>query len=488
MKVLIAEDDLISRNILEATLAKRGYEVIVTTDGTEAWETMKGDRQIQLAVLDWMMPGIDGVNLCKKLKAWDSEVFIYVLLLTARTRKEDVALGLNAGADDYITKPFSARELLARVSVGERMIRLQNQLTRHVRHLRQFDQKKNEFLAMVSHELRTPIAIMKGGVSLCLDGVAGDLTDTQTEVLTDTLESIDRLNRLVTDLLDLGKIESGKMTLHDKPVNLCELTEKVVKAYQKIADKAGVTLSADLPGESLILAVDEDKINQIFNNLLNNAFRFTPRGGCVSVGLSEDGDSVHCFVKDTGRGIAPADLPKVFSKFEQFGYEESGGSKGSGLGLAITKALVELHGGRIDVESKLGEGSVFTFSLQKNRLPKILIVDDEETMVELVQRFLENQYQYLAAHNGLDAVRMALEENPSLIVLDMMLPGINGYDVIRELKQHQGTAGVPIVINSAFPVDNERLKRMNENRPIPVLHKPLEPGMLQTTIKEMLAA
>ena len=183
MRILIAEDDYISRRFLEATLQKKGYDVKVTSDGNEAWQELKKKSAPQVAVLDWMMPGLDGINVIKKVRKKRGSPYIYVILLTAKGRKEDIAAGLEAGADDYVTKPFDSKELHARVKVGLRMVDLHNRLGDHVKRLKEFDQLKTDFLSTVSHELRTPIAVMRGGVSLCLDGVAGEVTEMQRDIL-----------------------------------------------------------------------------------------------------------------------------------------------------------------------------------------------------------------------------------------------------------------------------------------------------------------
>ncbi len=488
MRILIAEDDPVSRRVLEASLTKRGYDVVVASDGLEAWDVLQRKDRPELAILDWMMPGLDGVDVCRELRAQeDSGSYVYTILLTAKGRKEDVAAGLDAGADDYITKPFNARELHARVEVGIRIITLQKELQDHVEKLQELDKMKSEFITVVSHELRSPVAIMREGVALCLDGLLGEITDSQREFLSDTLNNIDRLARLVTDLLDISKIEAGKVRFRKHNLDISDLARQVVTTFKHSAHEKEITLEAQVPDESVMLNADSDKITQVFNNLVSNAIRFTDAGGTITLRIQENEEGVHCSVSDTGCGIAKEDIPKLFSKFEQFGRVETGEYKGTGLGLVIAKGLVESHGGRMWVDSEQGKGSTFHFTLKREFGPSVLVVDDEPTIVDVVSRYLEHDaYQISSALDGPSAVEMARREKPSVIVLDMMLPGMNGYEVIGQLKQDKATHDIPIVILSGFPVDTHKIEAFDTGAAIPVLTKPIESDVLRDTVRDVL--
>lgn len=488
MRVLIAEDDMISRRLLEASLKKKDYEVVVTCDGVEAWDALQKEDAPQLAILDWMMPGFDGVDVCRKLRAEKKEPYTYIILLTAKGSKEDIAAGLDAGADDYVTKPFNARELHARVQVGVRMVDLQNTLADHVKRLQELDKLKSDFLSTVSHELRTPIAVMRGGVSLILDGVAGEVNEAQKDLLGDTLENIDRLTRLITDLLDVSKIEAGKVTLRKRSVNLCKLVQKIQQGFTPQAEKQSVKIDVDAPDDEIKAFVDDDKITQIFNNLVSNAIRFTKEAGSVTIGVKDGGEFIECRVTDTGIGIAEKDVHKLFNKFQQIGRVEGDGYKGTGLGLVISKGLVEKHGGKIWVESILGEGTTFHFTLKKVPFPKILIVDDEEKIIEVVKRHLSvDDYQFMEAYNGVEALEKVNGEKPSLIVLDMMLPEMNGYDVICKLKENEETANIPILILSGASVDKDRIEQVEGCLNIPVMEKPIIGESLISSVQELVS-
>ena len=237
------------------------------------------------------------------------------------------------------------------------------------RRSKKFDRLKSDFISMVSHEIHTPINIMREGITLCLDGLAGDVTEMQEELLNDTLESVERLDRLVMDLLDLSKIEEGRIELRRNVVDLCRIVIKIKKDFEKQAGSKNLRLQANIPEDGIQMYVDKDKIIQIFHNLISNAMRYTKSGGAITLSVQEDNAFVRCSVSDTGVGIAKENISKLFSKFKQFGHVEGSGYKGTGLGLAIAKGLVEIHGGKIWAESTLGKGSTFYFSIKKLPIP-----------------------------------------------------------------------------------------------------------------------
>ncbi|RKY77797.1 hypothetical protein DRQ07_08285 [candidate division KSB1 bacterium] len=375
MKILIAEDDSISNRLLQKSLEKWNHEVISVKNGTDAWRVISSQDSPQMAVLDWMMPGMDGVTLCKKIrKETEGQKTKYIILLTAKGNKDDIVKGFEAGADDYITKPFNAQELKARVEAGCRIITLQNKLSEHIEKLKELDHLKSEFLATVSHELRTPLAVTREAVSLCVDGVAGDLTDMQNEFLTDALSNIDRLSRLIDDLLDTSKIEAGQVVVQKTDINICTLAQKAVKGFARIAKDKRIELTISTPHTPIIISADEGRIEQVFSNLLSNAINHTNEGGEISVTVRDNGEYVLCSVKDTGVGIDKENIPKLFNKFQQFGRKNGPGYRGTGLGLAIVKGLVEKHNGSVWAESEKGKGSVFYFTLQKKHKRNVLLL------------------------------------------------------------------------------------------------------------------
>ena len=306
-------------------------------------------NQVDLILLDLHLPDGSGMELIQRLRLRYQGVPIVVL-----TGAFDEATGIEAmkhGAQDYLLKDSVDRRILLRT--------IRYAIERH--HLQQL---KDEFLKMVSHELKTPLSITREGLNQLLEEVRGAVNEEQKKILLLGVKSIDRVTRLIHDLLDLSQIEAGRMGLKKERLNLVQLAQEVASSLQPRAQANGLSLEVRTPPEGLEAAADRDKVTQILTNLVGNAIKFT-KAGTVEIGLSDAGDSIVSSVVDTGPGIAPEDLPKVFGKFQQLGHTPVTGEKGTGLGLAITKALVELHGGTIRVESTVGRGTAFTFILPK---------------------------------------------------------------------------------------------------------------------------
>ena len=230
--------------------------------------------------------------------------------------------------------------------------------------LKRLDALTSDFVSTVSHELRTPLAITKEAVSLVLDDFAGPTTEQQQDVLGAAARNIDRLARIINDLLDMSKLEAGMMPRQCEPVDIVAIARQVVSDLRPQAARKNLDLRIAASAERVELLLDPDKVVEIFDNLIANAIAFTETGG-IEVRLHERDDAVECVVADTGAGMQETDLPNVFDKFQQFGRVCGPGPKGTGLGLAIVKGLVELHHGTIRVESRLGRGTEFTFVLPK---------------------------------------------------------------------------------------------------------------------------
>jgi signal transduction histidine kinase len=230
--------------------------------------------------------------------------------------------------------------------------------------LKELDRMKSDFVSHVSHELRTPLTAIKGAVDLVLREMAGPLTEKQIHHLTRVRSNTQHLAGLINDLLDLSKIESGKIEVKSSRVSLGGLVHEVAEALRPVAAEKVIALETTLREPSILVWADRDKINQVLMNLIGNAIKFTPVQGRVTVSVSRNGEeSVQVSVSDTGPGVAPEEKEKVFTKFYQIAEVNGENSKGTGLGLAISKALVELHGGKIWVESELSRGSTFYFTL-----------------------------------------------------------------------------------------------------------------------------
>ena len=273
----------------------------------------------------------------------------------------------------YFTKPkpgilYTTRSLANNIK-GEKLGLVMT--IRDITAEKEVDRMKTEFISTVSHELRTPLSITREGISLVLDKIPGKINKKQDKILSIAKGNIDRLARIISSLLDISKIESGKVELKRGLVNIKRLIEQVASSFEPKAKEKGLELKVRLPQEEIEAYAEGDKIIEVFTNLLGNALKFTEKG-YIEVSVKELEDEIECTVKDTGIGLAMDDLPKVFGKFQQFGRIDSEGEKGTGLGLSISKGIVEAHHGKIRVESTLGEGSKFIFTLPKYTTCKLL--------------------------------------------------------------------------------------------------------------------
>jgi len=329
---------------------------------------------------------------------------------------------------------------------------------------------KDEFLASMSHELRTPLNAILGLSEALQEEVYGPLTVKQRRSLRTIEQSGQHLLELITDILDLSKIESGKMELQKAPTSLANLCESSFTFVRQQAHQKNLLLSSKIAQSLGAIEVDERRIRQVLVNLLSNAVKFTPDGGEVSleVELDVDAEVVKLRVSDTGIGIAPENIDKLFQPFVQLDSSLSRRYAGTGLGLALVRRLVELHDGSVTLESEVGKGSRFTVSLpwkaaQMTRIPQIdpewnssslnqaLIVEDSETAAKQVARYLAeigaNTMIYPAGEGSIEA---ALFSMPDVIILDLLLPNLSGWEILSKLKANPATRQIPVIIISVM--------------------------------------
>ena len=245
------------------------------------------------------------------------------------------------------------------------------EILRDITKEKEVDRMKTDFISTVSHEIRTPLTTIREGVSQALDGILGETTQKQKEVFSIVLEDADRLKRIIDNLLDISKIEAGMVDLKREFVDIAGLIQGTAASFSLKAKEKGLKINTCLPNQKVKAFADKDRIIQVFTNLIGNALKFT-QAGEITLLLEDKEKEIDCSVSDTGKGIAKEDLPRVFSKFQQFGRTYGPGEKGTGLGLSITKGIIELHKGKIWVTSELDQGTKFTLTLPKYTTPELL--------------------------------------------------------------------------------------------------------------------
>ncbi len=333
---------------------------------------------------------------------------------------------------------------------------------------------KSVFLANMSHELRTPLNAIIGFSELMTDARDGQFDDaTRKRFLGQILSSGKHLLGLINDILDLSKVEAGQMELRLQTVALAESIEQVVRTVEPLVAKKGIRLQADANGAGELLA-DAGKLKQMLLNLVSNAIKFTAEGGAVTVSATRRADTVEIAVKDTGIGIAEADQKQIFQEFHQVDHGPGRKHEGTGLGLALTRRFAILHGGDLHVTSGPGKGSVFTLTLPLRPAvapapatsvpamnghghgPLILVVEDDPAAAELLTRQLVSAgYRTEVARTGAEALEKARRLQPAAITLDIILPEVDGWEVITRLKSDPATSELPVVVVSV--VDNPEL-------------------------------
>jgi signal transduction histidine kinase/DNA-binding response OmpR family regulator len=347
--------------------------------------------------------------------------------------------------------------------------------------LERANKMKSEFLANMSHELRTPLNAIIGFAEVLRDKIAGDLNEEQMDFVNDIHSSGCHLLQMINDILDLSKIEAGKMELQYEVFLVSEAIEDVYTILKGLASKKHLELKTVILTDVKNIEADRVKFKQILYNLLSNAIKFTPENGKITLEAAVVDDMLQVSVSDTGIGMKPEDQEKVFKEFWQADSSFARKYEGTGLGLALTKRIVEMHGGKIWFESEYGKGSIFYFALPlkasfKPIKPKevearsrfvaspkgekeaktVLVVEDDRMAADLLTMYLTNAgYNVIVAVDGEEAVKKAKEFHPFLITLDIMLPKKDGWDVLSELKNTHGVADIPVIIVSI--VDNKEL-------------------------------
>lgn len=369
--------------------------------------------------------------------------------------------------------------------------------------LKKLDGLKSQFISMASHELRTPLIAIQGYVDLLRDGAAGEVNEEQMTMLATVSRNAVRLARIVTELLDLSRIEENNLALNQEQFALDELLAEVVQEQKPSFDRRQHRVTLDIQDNLPLLMADRDRISQVVINLLGNAIKYTPDGGRIQVKAFAEPEHIHLTVQDNGIGIKEEHLEKIFSRFYTAGdvtRHKSGKEEfmagGTGLGLPIVKGIIEAHGGQVWVESVFGEGSTFhvrlpfaaanpssplsrtdiykatTFATANDRViisahqtPRILLIDDEEDAIAVTRRILADDYEVLTASTSGTGLKAAMTETPDLILLDAWMPGISGYDICKTLKGNAHTRHIPIIMVTAAAqqADADRAQAVGAN-------------------------
>jgi signal transduction histidine kinase len=471
---------------LEALLRRDGLTLLKARSGDQALELLL-QHDVALALVDVQMPGLNGFELAELLRGNERTRRIPIIFVTAGSADTQRRFrGYEAGAVDFIYKPIEPDILRSKAEVFFELYRQRQQIAEQrdaleaqAKALRDADRRKDEFLATLAHELRNPLAPLRHGLDILQRSpdkeTAGDIRNMMDRQLV-------HLVRLIDDLLDVSRISQGKIELRKERIQVADVIRSALEISRPSIEASGHTLSVDGLEDPLWLEADLTRLAQVIGNLLNNAAKYTPDGGLIGLNVRAAGPDVVISVSDNGIGIPKDMLSAVFQLFAQVDQHLDRARGGLGIGLALVQQLVLLHGGTVAVESGgIDQGSTFTVrvplasagaptpdiepstnDLVSIRAMKVLIVDDMVEVAQVVGWALEEMgHTYQLIYDGRQALEAARDFRPDVILLDIGLPGMDGYAVCRLLRQDPELKGTMIIAQSGWGQDKHKASAAN---------------------------
>ena len=348
MKLLIADDELSTRILLRHCAARWGYEVIEAADGLEAMSLLRGPEPPRIAVLDWMMPGLDGVEICSRLNQQESGPLTYTILLTGKSDKEDVVHALDQGAHDFISKPVHIGELHSRITVGRRLVEANDRLL-------ELDRIKDRFLRIAAHDLRNPLGYIITMTEMLLDSSFTEMRNNMDSHLAAIHETASVMQHLINDLLDISAVREGTFKISTQQASISELLRQAAQIQRQAAARRQISIveqSANLPPFSF----DPGRIRQAVDNLLGNAVKFSLPGSIITLTAAQEEHKVRISVTDQGPGLSDDELVRLAAG-------DHAQQLQGGIGLTVVKKIIELHHGELRAENRAGGGCMVSFTL-----------------------------------------------------------------------------------------------------------------------------
>ena len=360
-RVLVVDDIAANVRLLAGILKVADYDVLTAESGADALQKVE-EFAPDVVLLDVMMPEMDGFEVCRRLRENPRTVSLPVVMVTALHETEDRVRALEAGADDFLTKPVNEIEVVARVKSLVRVKRGRDELESTLSDLQRAESLRDSLASMLVHDLRAPLTTILAPLEMLSSNAFGELNEMQSEVAEMATRGANRLLYLVNELLDVSKLESGNMTLQPSEFLLAPIVEEALELTGVLAGRDEQLVEREYSNDFQVRA-DEDLLRRVLSNLLSNAVKFTPSDGRIGVGAKTGDNEVLFWVRDEGDGVPPEYRDKIFEKFGQVESRQEGRKLSTGLGLTFCKLAVEAHGGRIWIESEAGRGSTFFFTL-----------------------------------------------------------------------------------------------------------------------------
>mgnify|MGYP001558881236 CR=1 FL=1 len=494
--VLVVDDEPDARTILRSELEKLpGVRLKVSTagDGDEALGKLK-ETPFDLVFLDYRLPPTDGLDILEKIRQHHPKTA--VVMTTAAGSEQVAVAAMKKGAMDYITQKD-----LRQTDLGQllrRVIEIRDLVNQNME-LRQVNQMKNEFIANVSHELRTPLTVVIGYANTMRDGSLGPLTDGQQKALGSIIDRAEGLMATLNNILRIREVNEGQKQLLLKPVNLNSLVASQVERAGREIRRRKLKLATEYSTSEVWVMADEEKLCDVIDNLLSNATKFSPTEGALRVTVSVEKGNARLSVVDAGPGVPPEVLPHIFDTFSAANQGPTREYPGLGLGLPLSKQIIEVLSGRIWIESEgSGRGTTARIELplstkdappavidgsESVKKKRILIVEDNPDLVEVLMLFLASVSRNLSiatAHSGFEALERIEEELPNLVILDVMMPGMDGFEVLSRLKRLPPDKRPPVLVLTGYSDALVRAKEAGANE---VMLKPFEKN---TFVKKVL--
>jgi signal transduction histidine kinase len=499
--VLVVDDEPDARALLRAELEKVpgvSLKVGVAGTGDEALNKLK-DSPYDLVFLDYRLPPTNGLDILEKIRQHHPKTA--VVMTTAAGSEQVAVAAMKKGAMDYITQKD-----LRQTDLGQllrRVIEIRDLVNQNME-LRQVNQMKNEFIANVSHELRTPLTVVIGYANTMKDGSLGPLSEPQQKALGSIIDRAEGLMATLNNILRIREVHEGRKQLLLKPVELNRLVAAALERASREIRRRKLKLTAEQQKSEIWVMADEEKLGDVIDNLLSNACKFSPAEGALGVVVETQKGQARLSVVDAGPGVPPEVLPHIFDTFSAANQGPTREYPGLGLGLPLSKQIVEALGGRIWIESEgAGTGTTARLELPVSakdappavvdgseavRKKRILIVEDNPDLVEVLMLFLSSVSRNLAistAHSGFEALERIEEELPSLVILDVMMPGMDGFEVLSRLKRLPKEKHPPVMVLTGY---SDALARAKDAGADAVMLKPFEKKAFVAKVLQLLGA
>lgn len=360
--VLIVDDNDTNLQLV-SSLLNPYYKLLLANDGTMALKTITV-KQPDIILLDIMMPGISGYEVCKKLKANEATKHIPVIFLTAKTEEDDIKMAYDSGAVDYITKPFKEKEILARIKTQLELLQTRNELILQNEKLKSLIANRDRFFSVIAHDLRSPFNGLLGITQMISLGMGKFSREDLVDTFKIFQESVHKIYELLNNLLEWSKIQRDIVHIYPEDLILNEVITDNIEAVRTKASLKNISITYE-DANKIAIRTDKNILGTILRNLFTNALKFSYRGGCVTI-TAHVGDNDVCLVsvKDEGVGIDEYDIPKLFKIEEKLSRPGTENEPSSGLGLILCKEFIEKLGGTISVEKNNGKGTTFSFTIK----------------------------------------------------------------------------------------------------------------------------